>query len=363
VGRRSSTPLTRATGARSRRLHASARPQRSRHSSTVFARAVAVAADANFEIHGFWLQTLRRNPLFYALALIGLGLAWHKAASTRAAGPDGRRALLLAIYGSVLAAVVVWHHQPWPYFFVLVLPTASVLVATGLARLLDSAPRPVLLAGAITVLIGGFAFPLARVPEGLARDNGFQRHMFRIADGVLGPDDAYLAGLRFLPQRRHARGGLSWLDAARRQVLDSGGPEASAKSLAALDSDRVKLVIWNYRLAKLPDPLRAYLADQFAPLFGNLHIYSPRLAAGASTPDLRFAGRYALTGPAGSTVEITQADSRLDPGDEVRLPAGKSELLASHEGMRLHLVPDGIEAQLDARYATPRPLFPAPYTW
>ena len=84
------------------------------------------------------------------------------------------------------------------------------------------------------------------------------------------------------------------------------------------------------------------------------------MPAGPSTLALAYPGRYALSGPADASLRIAGREVRS--GEEVRLERGSYDVVAV-AGQRLHLVPDGIEAVVDARYARPRPLFDAAYTY
>ena len=72
--------------------------------------------------------------------------------------------------------------QPWPYFFVLLLPTFFVLHA----HFFDSWRNPPRPAIAVIVLFGVIV-PALRIPVALRRDNSYQRYNVRLATAMLPP--------------------------------------------------------------------------------------------------------------------------------------------------------------------------------
>jgi len=320
----------------------------------VVARSQHIALDSLYAMRAFWWQTMSRNPGFYAA--VGLALL-VLLVQRRAPGGRGERNRLLLGYGVVLLGLCAWHKQPWPYFFVMLVPTGFVLATSLFDALLRSGRHTG--AWLIVLLVFGLAWPLARVPRVLGRDNGFQRHMVEISEALLGPGDRYLAGLDFVPTHRQVHG-LAWLDGvALARLAQADGPQIRDLVDRIVEA-RPRFVVWNYRIAQLPAPLVAGVRATYAPYFGNIRTYGPRLAEGTHPLDLWVGGRYALSGPVGGRVRI---DGRsLDVGHEQVLAAGVHQVTAEL-GYRLHWLPEGIEERLDARYARPRLLFPDAYTY
>jgi hypothetical protein len=153
---------------------------------------------------------------------------------------------------------------------------------------------------------------------------------------------------------------MAWLDRRRLAELHQRGPEHWAVVLEQLETRSLKLVFWNYRLAELPEPISLWLRTRYAPLAGNLLIYSPKLPIGEGVLSLVFAGRYAVSGPPGALLEIE--GRTLRSGDEIELAAGPIAIRAG-QSLRLHLVPDGVEERIDSRYLKPQPLFDSPYSY
>ena len=71
-------------------------------------------------------EQLIQDPLFYLLAVISLG----RLVANRMHGERGFEEFVLMVYGMVLCGLGFWHKQPWPYFFVLLIPTCFVLIAS-----------------------------------------------------------------------------------------------------------------------------------------------------------------------------------------------------------------------------------------
>jgi len=178
----------------------------------------------------FWVQTVSRNPFFYAAAILAL---------LRVTQLGGWRKLpypvsVLVPYAVALLCMGVWHRQPWPYFFVLLIPTLFVLNVVffdiglklyGDRYVLGLAPPMWGFYGVLAI-----AIPLLRVPVNLNRDNSPQRATVELASALLGADETYLAGVGLLIHHKQAVGRLAWLDVARTLELRS---RASGARLAS----------------------------------------------------------------------------------------------------------------------------------
>lgn len=299
----------------------------------------------------YWSQTLIRNPLFWALGALSLGLL------TVRFGRTGREATLFG-YGIAFTALAIWHKQPWPYFFVIVIPVFFVL----LAWLFDQPESRTLFARhrhsvvAILVLIG-FALPLSRLLATGKRDQGFQHEMYRIADHILPKTDTYLAGVPILYRRSQAvADAFNSLDGLELAKMRSMPPNEIRHLVARLDASPTKICIWNYRLQSLPLMIREYISSQYAPFWGNILIYSPKIAPGCFR--LRFAGTY-LVVPRTPGTEASIDGRKVRSGDRIELAVGEHRL-ASNDLFRLTFVPKST-LPLDPRYEASRPLFPNVY--
>ncbi len=313
-----------------------------------------------YSLDQFWLQTMRRNPWFWGAAALALGGIFAR----RGAGDEGARERALGLYAAVLWALCLWHKQPWPYFFVLLIPTLWVLlVAFCDAELGRPVPaRPGQTAGGTGwswPFLAGFAvlavaLPLSRVPEVLQRDNGFQANQVRLAERLLGPGETYLAGLALVYTHRQAPGTLGWLDVPKLRQLETAKPADIAKLAVDLRAAPPKLVVWNYRLAGLPDRLKRTLDELYLPFWGAVNLYAPAGDAKTTQLELGYDGTYVVFAPRATQLEI--AGRTLGPGESITLTRGPQSLRATGP-FRLGLRPSSENLPLDPAYQKPRPLF------
>ncbi len=321
-------------------------------SHEVFVKNQDVALTRMYEIRHFWLQTVQRNPYFWGMTVLALGQLFV----ARGRSEQPFRDWILLAYGGSLLALGIWHKQPWPYFFVLLIPTAWILVTS----LLDAEFRR---ASGITrvslaaLLILGVAYPVSRVPSVLARDNTRQRHAVETTHAILERNDGYLAGLSFVHTRSHVPARLGWLDARR---LDSLSTESPETIISWIRADPPKVLVYSYRIPRLPPAVLQYLQATYAPYSGNVFVYAPTIEPESEPSEISIAGQYLVSGPPGATLDID--GRRVDSGDSIRLDAGPHRIAADRP-FRLVLEPDGVERSPDPRLERHGTLFEEPYTY
>jgi hypothetical protein len=268
-------------------------------------------------------------------------------------GPRGERQWLLFGYGTSLLVLGIWHKQPWPYFFVLLIPTAWVLIVSYLELALERARRFGRFAlGCVVVL--GIGWSLHRVPVVLARDNGFQRHMVRLAEDVLEPADTYFAGVEMIFTRRQPPMPLAWLDRVR--LREVAGINSNV-TIAQLQTAAPTVLIWNERLDALPEPVRLYLQEQYARWHGNIWVHSPTIQSGSSRFSLYLTGQCVVM----ASVPVETNGELLQPGDRVTLSRGRHST-SGRQPFRLLCTPLVTDPP-DPRYASPQALFPNVYDY
>jgi hypothetical protein len=325
----------------------------------IFYRPASIAFDNLYDIHDFWNQTVRRNPVFWILSISSIAFFVFRNHS--------RTARILASYGGFLLVLGYWHRQPWPYFFVLLIPTCYVVLAAlfdefySRKALLDS---PLSKAAVVFIILAGILIPLQRLPVNLDRDNGFQRYMIEVSEELLEEDEVYLAGVPLLTQHRHISRPSSWLDnlqlSSLREQKDFGD------IIEEIRNSKLKLIIGNYRITKLPPALKDYLNSQYMMLTGNIMIYAPLIAGQTSQVSLSFSGRYLV-------METDEASVIVDGKTVI---AGPLTLPAQHiyldEGMHEFQAnqPFRLQLQVQALPEAPRPgytrqqsLFPNVYSY
>ena len=303
----------------------------------------------------FWLQTLERNPAFWALAALALIVlvrqAWRDPR-------DPRRPALLAAYGATLLSLGVWHRQPWPYFFVLLVPTVFVLhaalfdlVAPAWTKL---SPGRRWAAG---LLLAFFAlgWPLARLPVNLGRDASAQAATVRLGEALLPEGESYLAGLDLLWRRVQSPPELAWLDQVRLRALRRASATEIAAIREALERRPPRLLIANARLQSLPRPLLASLGRRYQPLHGNLLGYAPLVEPPGAGIDWPLAGRFRVERASPGSVRI--GGREVGEGEELELRPG---LLAIETEVPIRLIwrPEPLERLADPRFAAPARALP-----
>ena len=170
------------------------------------------------------------------------------------ARPGRRPHLMTAAYAAVLFALCRWHKQPWPYFFVLLIPTLMV-VHVAIAEIVWRRPRSRTIALTAVVLLG-VGWPLTYMPGILERDHAYQRDVVRLSHAMLDKNDTYLAGNDILYDRHQSHAALRRLSAYQIEAMHQWPPERFAALIAELEREQPKLVIDDSRMRRLPAPLR-----------------------------------------------------------------------------------------------------------
>ncbi len=262
----------------------------------------SIAFSALYDVRDYWWQTLSRNPWFYGLSALALLVVVLRCAvvlrtEVRATkNGEGWPLFTTALYASVLTAECVWNEQPWPYFFVLLLPTLTVLQMAALdvtLRLPVTLSPPVArlsyAASFAALLLLGCAWPLQRVPIVLERDPSFQRRTLLAAYELLGDEGTYFGGTQLLYDRRHVPG-TSWLD-KRRLAQVTADPELA---LEPLRKEPPRILVYSYRLRALPEVVRTWFSERYHNVAGNLFARVLTLEPGQSSLVVPYTADYKL---------------------------------------------------------------------
>ena len=235
--------------------------------------------------------------------------------------------VVLIVYPITLVGLCWWHKQPWPYFFVLLIPIVSVLHAALFDRLFPALAGRRFVAGLLGVALvaGGVIHPLRRVMAVNHRYNADQRRVVQLAHALLEDDESYVAGVDMIWDREQASPDLAWLDRARLNELHAASPDELAALRRKLERTPIKLMIINYRMKKLPEPLQQYQRDLFIPVWQNIAVYAPRIEG--SRVDLLFDGTYRVSAPVVRRVTIDGVPTRV--GTRIWLTRGEHRCRAT----------------------------------
>ncbi len=325
--------------------------------ATFLAPANIAVGHLLYDLTEYWTRTLEENPVYYGGALVGFAVL----IAARFRGRAGPAHVMVVAYGMALFALCAWHHQPWPYFFVILIPTLMVVHAACIDVLLrerfQARLAPLMVLGLI--ILGGVAYPLTFLPEMLSRDNQYQRYVVRVAHSVLGKGDTYLAGNDLVYDREQTHPALRRLGAARLDAM-KGWPAPRLQTLIdEVDRGRPKLMIYDYRFAGLPTDLKSYLLRRFDPWSASVYLYAPLLAPDESTFDIWFDGQYRVEPQAGSAVIDGHA---VPSGTALWLQRGVHRN-DSAVPIRVRLIPPDAEARTDAAMQQTRSLFAGVYDY
>ena len=328
--------------------------------ATFFSHMSDTAFGQIYDIRGrYWSQTLFRNPFFWALAVVAL---WTLEQRRRARGAEYQQ-LTIQVYAASILAMGIWYRQPWPYFFVIILPTVWVLHAVFFDDQLDvqkSLRQAFTPASIATYALFAIVYPSLRIITNVQRDNSFQKATVNIAEAALGKGDTYLAGNDIVHTRDQVLPGLARLGAAVQAELHRRSAADIEMIVRQLANHPPRLVMANYRVAALPSPIRAYLANNYAHFWSNVFSYAPRVDPGQQAITVAFSGDYGIDGPAGKAVVL---DGQMhEPRESVRLLRGQHAIqLVAPIRLRLQMnVPADL---LDRAHLNERDFYPSVYDY
>lgn len=305
-----------------------------------------------YDLERHWTTTLTKNPLFYWGAIVGV----FAIAVARWRGLVGATHLMTAVYGTVLFALCRWHKQPWPYFFVILIPTLMVVHVAFADIVLRFRRWWPAMAGLVLVL--GVAWPFSYMPGVLARDSSYQRRVIQLAASMLGDGDTYLAGNDLVYNGHQAHPHLRRLSAADVRAINQWPAARIDGLIAELEAARPRLVIRDYRIGGLPAQVRAYLGRRFDVAWGSVLGYAPVVDVGESEFDLWFDGDYRI-----ETVGDAMIDGRhTTPGALVTLRRGRHRN-GSGSSVRLRLQVPELASYKDPVPSRPSPLFAGVYDY
>ena len=306
----------------------------------------------------FWGQSIRRNPFFYFIVFFSL---WRLSYYLRQEPKDE----LLQTAVPYCAAVILFcflHTKPWPYFMVMMFPTAFILNTIYIDREIEIVKKNKKIFALIIVIfiLLGIAWPMKRLEKVIKRDLSYQKATIVLAEWLLNEGETYLGGVPYLYKYDQVHAGLESLSGLRIIPIKESNSETLEIYINAMREARMKFFVNSYRTDALPYLIKQYLRDNYIQLWGNIDIYAPRIESDTKTFKIKFAGRYKLC----SKQSVTIDGQKYSPDEYVELSMGLHTVKGkSNEPFRLKLLPRGIERHADLRKIDRAALFPDVYTY
>jgi hypothetical protein len=320
--------------------------------SATFLNHGAIAFGQLYDLEFHWHRTLTRNPFFYGGALAGIVAL----AAARWRGSVGSTHVMTAVYGASMFALCRWHKQPWPYFFVILMPTLMVVhAAVGELALRHRRWAALTLSLA---LWAGVIGPFTYMPDILARDNTYQRHVVRLARAMLDEGETYVAGNDLVYDREQAHPALRRLSAPNIRAMQEWPKTRLDTVIAELEAAKPRLIIADYRVGGLPIALGEYLATRFDPLWSSVSGYAPLIDVSDDSFDIWFDGEYRVESDAVAVIDDTHAAS----GTMVTLRHGRHRN-DSTAPVRLRLIPAELAKHADPAMEEKRSMFAGVYDY
>jgi hypothetical protein len=306
---------------------------------------ISVSSGPYKHLREYWFQALARDPYFYLVAVLGIGAAFGSVQQTRSL-----RDWTVFTFGATVACLGIWHSQPWPYFFVLIIPSLAVCAGFSFDHIARSDRSMTFWVLFVTL---GVLFPLSRMPLALARNSDYQRYSVLLAQSMLRPQDTYLAGVEMVYSHAQSPKALAWVDVARAAALRKA---ATGPLIRSLDDAPPKLLLRNYRMNSLPMRVRLYLRRNYKHFSGPIWTYCPRL------DDESFRLGYSGTYEVSARNDFFIDGIAMQPQQHVRLTTGPHR--ATTTGFSLCWIPGRrAQASVEAKFAREADLFPHMYDW
>ncbi|MEE8228066.1 MAG: hypothetical protein V3R30_14670, partial [Kiloniellales bacterium] len=307
------------------------------------------------------LQTLIRNAALYVLCLAGLGLVLMRLTGLTSAE---RRAW---IFSGVISVLVFAHPAPWPYNLIMAIPFLG-LWSTALPRFVRKGPAAVsaLFAGVVAIVL---VTSFARNAHYLDHDNRFQNETVRLAETLLGPDDAYADGTGMVVTRRLAgsrwRGQVVSWDRLGIGTILANARRGNLDRIEAVIKGSPKIWILSYRTAALDSVLEPYFRTSYVPISSNVLISGVKLVPGEEILfQNRWKGSYRLYRADGRPAAAPLIVDGKPATGGVALGAGKHSIRFEEGRAPLFLLPADITVPFTIpRRHEQRVLFDRVYTF
>lgn len=225
----------------------------------------------------YFVPILLDAPWLFALAAVGVVRTAHELRARGRAALADPDALLLAALASTFASFAL-QRAPYPYSLLPFLAVVAVFAARGAGELLTAHARPVVRAAAALVLLALLAVQSATLASFVAASNAGQLATLERVASLTDPGDAAYDNSGGYVARPHAYRYFYTDSFLRESIADTlvrEVPQAIVASGAVLH-------LRDLRFDTLPAPLRAFVAQHFQPLDGDVALWGQHYAVPAN---------------------------------------------------------------------------------
>jgi hypothetical protein len=190
------------------------------------------------------------------------------------------------------------------------------------------------------------------VPLIVHESQAYQRHMLKLTSALVAHGEPYLAAMDLLYNRKQSSEALRRLSIGVRRNLDHAPRKEVDAIVKDLAHNPPRVLVRNERFNGMPAPVRRWLKENYAPFWGNLELYAPRIPRKGPF-ELAMAGTYRveLEGKKPGTLQIDGQE--LSTNETVELGHGPHVLERSARGRLYWQPPREVRAMLDPRFKKP----------
>ena len=251
------------------------------------AASVSVLSPYTYFRNYYW-QTFSRNIPFYCLCFAGLGYVF------RYWRANAWQQNFTACFTLIVLVFLLIHRHSWPYLFLFVIPFLAcfaALVSEQVYAALKNSTK--VLAVPAAVLLATVGVTSVMRYQVYFRYKAFaQMETVRAVETILGPEDTYYDGVRMIGTRKSARNDYLATEDIKR--LLASWETLGAELMDALRAAQCKVIIYNSRLTRLPEPFQRFIQDHYVLADKNVFVSGSEITTSPQEVELIWGGPYGV---------------------------------------------------------------------
>jgi hypothetical protein len=279
----------------------------------------------------FWDLALQTNWFYYLLFVAGLLHLFFDRDKNRI-----REEVLLFGYSATLMILSIRHTQPWPYFFVIFLPTTTLVIA----RFLDFSLKAITgmrrhtqaLFCAVFVIYASYPLNYFQFIEDIPYLD-VQKKVIKFLEQDLREDENYIGPTSYLYTKMQPIALLSSLDSPRIFRINALSEVELDGYIEQIKKSRVKYFLLNARSKGLPKRLKDFIHRNYKQLWHMVYSYAPTVTSSETVLFVEFAGKYRIL----SKQPVVINEATYNNQDTLILPRGQVDVSGD---FRLQLLPN-----------------------